>query len=92
MLTPRALPAGTDTAAVRPTMIGAIFGGSLAKVPKDMAQLVWEARFFSQTVVFVSFGLQVRVDPSPAVIRPLKPKLWLTGKLCLAAHTAALIT
>ena len=84
-------------------MLGAIFGGSLGKLPKQMAELVWEARndsyrwdlfFFLSRIRFklrISQSLQVRVDPSPALIRPLKPKLWLTGKLAVPAHTAVLI-
>jgi hypothetical protein len=120
VLTLRALPTGSDTASVSPTMLGAIFGGSFGKLPKQMAKLVWEARSqgdlnFHLTFKFRSGNLQsnlvsssppsgyylnyvadsffqVRVDPSPALIRPLKPKLWLTGKLEVPAHTAVLIT
>lgn len=63
---PKALSPDVERQNMRATMLGATMAGNLKKIPcTDWAQMLFE----------------VKLNPSPAIVTPLKPKYWLTCAL-----------
>lgn len=60
-------------------------------VTEDTNMCFCQSRIFHVVGAFLLNNGQVRVDPSPAVIKPLKPKLFLTGSLELPPLSATLL-
>ena len=75
---------------MRATMLGNTMAGDLKKLTgMEYLRILWEAGCFDfKLLSYCSSGLQVKITPAPAVVTPLKPKMWLVGSVEIPAKMA----